>query len=141
MMKLRRLGVLAVAGLAGVGLVAMAPAVAADKKQAAAAEKPAGAPKYTNEEMMDKFHKGKEKSVFAIVTSGKGTPEQKHALVEGYEALAQNKPGKGDEAAWKKRVDAIVVAAKAVEKGGDAKSLTTLKNAANCKQCHDLHKE
>jgi hypothetical protein len=141
MTQLRRIGLLSLTALAGIGMVALAPASAADKKKAA--DKPAAgadAPKYTIEEAMEKMHKGKEKSVFAQVVGGKGSPEQKHLIVEGYESMLAQKPPKGDLEAWKKRVGTVLTAAKAVE-GGDAKAMASLKTAANCKQCHDLHKE
>lgn len=138
MTQLRRFGLLSLAALAGVAMVAHAPASAADKK---AADKPAGEPKYTIEEAMEKVHKGKDKAVFAQVVSGKGTPEQKHLIVEAYESMLAQKPPKGDLDAWKKRVGTVLTAAKAVDAGGDAKALASLKTAANCKECHNLHQD
>jgi hypothetical protein len=141
MIQLRRIGLLSLTALAGVGLVALAPASAADKKKPA--EKPAAgadAPKMTIEEVMEKIHKGKDKSVFAQVVAGKGTPEQLKSIIEGYEAMAAQKPPKGELEDWKKRTSAVLAAAKAVD-GGDKKALATLKTAANCKQCHELHQD
>ena len=136
MRQLRRIGLRAAAGLVGVGGVAGASLLAADKKDDGAA-----APKYTVEEVMEKAHKGKEKSMFSRVVAGKGSDEDKKLLVEYYEAMLANKPTKGDAAAWAKRNEAILVEAKKVQSTGDQKALAALKNAANCKACHDLHKE
>jgi hypothetical protein len=94
----------------------------------------------TVSDVMKRAFKGKEKSSFAQITAGKGTAEQKKQLVEYCEALAAAKPEKGDQADWNKRTGEMLAAAKKVA-GGDDKALATLKNAANCKGCHDLHKE
>ena len=143
MAQLRRIGLLSVAGLVGVGLVTGASLLAAEKKADKKAETPAagGAPKYTIEEVMEKAHKGKDKSMFSRVVAGKGSDEDKKNLVEYYEAMLANKPPKGEPADWAKRNEAILAAAKKVQSGNDQKNLAALKNAANCKQCHDLHKE
>jgi cytochrome c553 len=121
----------ALASLVGVGLVTGASLRAAEKKAeqpADKAEKSGGdatkggdaatgdAPKYTIEEVMEKAHKGKEKSMFSRVTAGKGSDEDKKNLVEYYEAMIANKPPKGDPAAWVKRNEAVLAAAK---KGAD----------------------
>ena len=151
MAQLRRIGLLSVAGLVGVGVVAGALLPAAEKAADKKAESPAGggggggggggAPKYTIEEVMEKAHKGKEKSMFSRVVAGKGSDEDKKHLVEYYEAMLANKPPKGEPADWAKRNEAILAAAKKVQSGDDQKNLAALKTAANCKQCHDVHKE
>ncbi len=137
MKQLRRIGLRAAVGLVGVGTVAGASLLAAEKK----ADGAAAAPKYTVEEVMEKAHKGKEKSMFSRVVGGKGSDEDKKNLVEYYEAMLANKPPKGEPADWAKRNESILAAAKKVQSGSDQKNLAALKNAANCKQCHDLHKE
>ena len=143
MAQFRRTGLLSVAGLVGVGVVTGASLLAAEKKTEKQADAPAagGAPKYTVEEVMEKAHKGKEKSMFSRVVGGKGSDDDKKNLVEYYEAMLANKPPKGEPADWAKRNEAILAAAKKVQTDGDQKNLAALKNAANCKQCHDLHKE
>ena len=131
-MKFRnRLGVFAAAGAMGASLLA-GHLYAADKAGAAAS--------LTVSDVMKRAFKGKEKSVFTQITAGKGTPEQLKQLVEYCEALAAAKTEKGDQADWNKRTTEMLAAARSVA-GGDKKALTTLKNAANCKGCHDLHKE
>ena len=95
-------------------------------------------PKYTIEEVMEKAHQGKP-SLFKQVVTGKADADQKKMLLEYYEALAQNKPEKGELADWKKRTSAMVKAAKdvAADKEGATKELA---KATNCKGCHQLHK-
>ena len=98
-------------------------------------------PKYTIEEVMEKAHKGKN-SLFAKVKSGKANAEQKKQLLDFYEALAKNpapKSDKGSPADWKKRTNALVVAAKDVvaDKEGATKELA---KAAICGKCHDIYK-
>jgi hypothetical protein len=139
MKRFGRIGLLALAGV-GVGVFGWASSSpAADK--GAAKEKDAAAGKWTIQEVMEKAHKGKEKSLFAQVVSGKASAEQKAQLVEYYEAMATDKPDKGDLADWKKRSGALLTAAKAVQTKSDAKSLATLKTAAECKSCHKLYKD
>jgi hypothetical protein len=90
------------------------------------------------EDVMKKLHKSKP-SLFTKVVDGKGSKEDNDLVVSLYEALAKDKPGKGDEKDWKERTDNLLAAAKGVaagEKGAGAK----LKAAADCKGCHSLHK-
>lgn len=97
------------------------------------------APKYDIGEIMEKAHKGKP-SLFKQVMEGKASDAQKKQLVEYYEELAKNKPEKGSEADWKKRTTALVSAAKQVA-NGNAAARQQLGRAANCKSCHQAHKE
>src|SRR5215469_8333462 len=83
-------------------------------------------PKYTIKEIMDMAHKdSKDKTVLSIYSkllASKDADEQKKLgaqLVDLYTILGQNKPAKGDPDGWKKRVDAVVVAAKDVADGKD----------------------
>ena len=46
------------------------------------------------------------------MAKGEASAEEKKQLVELYEALAANKPPKGDEASWKEKTAALVAAAK-----------------------------
>jgi hypothetical protein len=123
------------------GVVAIGGMVAVASVASFAADKPAGEAKYSIEEVMKKIHKPKKENVFSRVVDGKGSAEDKKLIVEYYEAMPLNKPPKGDQKDWEKRTQAILTAAKAVEKGGDAKAIATLKTAANCKECHDIHQE
>jgi hypothetical protein len=89
--------------------------------------------KYTIKEVMKNAHaKGKLRDK---VTSGMASDEEKKLLVEYYEALAANKPPKGDEASWKEKTAALLAAAKAAAAG----NVDALK-AVNCAECHKAHK-
>jgi hypothetical protein len=93
-------------------------------------------PKYTIKDVMKMAHPG---GLRAKVLSGKASAEEKEKLVELYTALSQNKPPKGEEAAWKERTAAIVAAAKAVAKGEEG-ALGKLEAATNCMACHRAHR-
>jgi hypothetical protein len=99
-------------------------------------------PKNSIKDVMKKAHKGKDKEsdpLCKVVVTGKGTADQKKALLGLYEDLAKNKPPKGDEASWKTKTDALVAAAKDVvagKEGGEKK----LKDAIDCMGCHKAHR-
>lgn len=97
------------------------------------------APKYDIGEIMEKAHRPKNKSLFDQVKKGTASAAQKKELLELYEDLAKNKPEKNAGAEWKKRTDALVMAAKDVvaDKPGATAALT---KAANCGNCHKAHK-
>lgn len=73
------------------------------------------------------------------VASGKADDAEKKALVENFEALAANKPPKGDADSWKEKTAALVEAAKAVAEGKEGAG-AKLNAAANCMACHKEHK-
>ena len=73
------------------------------------------------------------------VVGGTATAEEKKSLLECYEALAANKPPKGDEADWKTKTAALVAAAKDAVDGKDG-AADKLKAASNCMACHSAHK-
>ena len=94
-------------------------------------------PKYTIKEVMKAGHaKGKLKDK---VADGTATDEEKVALIAYYEALAANKPPKGDADAWKEKTTALVTAAKEAAEGKEGAG-ERLKAAANCAACHKDHK-
>jgi hypothetical protein len=73
------------------------------------------------------------------VADGQASEEETKKLLAMFEDLAKNKPKKGDADSWNTKTGALVAAAKlAVEK--DAGAGAKLKEAANCKACHDAHK-
>lgn len=93
------------------------------------------------EKIMEEAHEGGAKSLRGVVTSGKGTAEEAKKLLALYEDLAKNKAPKGDAAAWKKKNDAIVAAAKKVAaKHDDATLGKALFAATACAGCHKDHK-
>ncbi|QOV88101.1 hypothetical protein [Humisphaera borealis] len=120
------------------GLVVAAAVSVVTGTSLLAADKPAGAAKYSIEEAMKKLNKPKGNNIYTHVVSGKGTAEEKKMVVEYYESLALSKPEKGDLKEWQKMTAAMLAAAKAVEAKGDAASLAALKSTSNCKACHDI---
>ncbi|MDB5385673.1 MAG: hypothetical protein JWM11_1319 [Planctomycetaceae bacterium] len=94
-------------------------------------------PKYTIKDVMKEC---KPKGVIKKVLSGDSTDAEKKKVLELFEALAANKPSKGDAESWKKFNDPIVAAAKDVVDGKDG-AVATLKKAANCSDCHAEHKK
>ena len=120
------------------GLVVAAAVSVVTGTQLLAADKPAGDAKYSIEEAMKKLNKPKNNSIYSRVVAGKGSAEDKKAVVEYYESLALSKPEKGDLKEWQKMTSAMLAAAKAVEAKDDAKSLGELKTTSNCKACHDI---
>jgi hypothetical protein len=73
------------------------------------------------------------------VADGTATDEEKVALIAYYEALAANKPPKGDAEAWKEKTTALITAAKEAAEGKEGAG-EKLKAAANCAACHKDHK-
>jgi hypothetical protein len=93
-------------------------------------------PKYTIKEVMTEHKKGKLKDK---VIDGSASADDKKKLVAMYEAMAKNKPPKGDAESWKKLNDALIKASKEVEEGKDG-GVDALKKAVNCSACHKEHK-
>lgn len=78
-------------------------------------------------------------SIVARSTQGKATAEEKANLAAAVKKLADIKPPRGDEAAWKTKIAGLIAAADAV--ANDAPGANgMLKKAANCKACHKEHK-
>lgn len=93
-------------------------------------------PKHTIKEVMKTCMKG---GLCKKVADGKASEEEKKELVAQFEALAGNKPPKGDEAAWKEKTAALLAAAKDCAAGKDGAG-AALGKAANCMACHKDHK-
>ncbi len=87
------------------------------------------------EEIMKKgFKSTDEKSaLLKKVIDGTATAEEKTKLAQYIKKLVTLKPPEGDADSWKKKTQALV---SAMEKN----DLKALKNAANCKACHKVHK-
>jgi hypothetical protein len=98
----------------------------------------AAEPKYSISDVMKKAHKG-EGALIKKVTGGKGTKEDASQLLELYQALAANKPPRGEQADWDTRTAALIKAAESAVKG-DPGAADALKAAADCKACHTLHR-
>lgn len=96
-------------------------------------------PKYDIEEIMEKAHGGKAKSLFNQVKTGKASEEQQKQLLDLYKELAKNKPPKGDLKDWQKRTKAMVKAAEDVVNGKQG-ATQALGKAVQCGACHKAHK-
>ena len=92
----------------------------------------------TAKEVMTASNKGKD-SLWAKVTSGKGTDDDAKKLADLYEALSKAKAPQGDEKSWTSKTSALAAAAKdlAEKKPG---AMEKLKAAGECKACHSVHK-
>ena len=93
-------------------------------------------PKFTIKEVMKTNHKS---GLMKKAAEGKATEAELKTLVANYEALAANKPPKGDEAAWKEKTAALLAAAKDVAAGKEGAGAALMK-AYNCMACHSAHK-
>ena len=96
----------------------------------------ADAPKTTIKDVMKTAMKG---GLCKKCAGGQASDAEITQLVDLLEALAANKPPKGDDADWTSKTGDLLTAAKAVaahDKDGGAKLL----KAANCMACHDAHK-
>ena len=87
------------------------------------------------EEIMKKgFKSTKEKpALLKKVVDGTATVEEKTKLAEYIKKLVTLKPPEGDADSWKKKTQALNAAMM-------KNDLKALKNAANCKACHKVHK-
>jgi hypothetical protein len=99
----------------------------------------AAEPKWTTKEIMKKGHTPPKSSLAAKVIKKEGNAEDKKLLLEMYEALAQNKPAKGDDESWKTLTSALIDAAKGVVEGKEGAE-EKLNEAVNCGNCHKAHK-
>lgn len=113
---------IAVSGL----IVALALVFAFGASDVSSQEKP----KYKIAEVMAKAMKG---GLCSKVAQGKADEDEKKTLIELFTALHANTPPKGEAASWKEKTSALLEAAK---KGDGA----ALKKAANCAECHKVHK-
>ncbi|MFN6104289.1 MAG: hypothetical protein ACK5TO_02965 [Planctomycetaceae bacterium] len=87
-------------------------------------------PKYTTKQVMKFF---KEEKLNEKFLKGEISKEETQKLVDGFTAMGQQKPPKGDEKAWKEKTDALLKATKDGNKEAFGK-------AVNCGACHGMHK-
>ncbi|GIW89144.1 MAG: hypothetical protein KatS3mg108_3468 [Isosphaeraceae bacterium] len=73
------------------------------------------------------------------VASGQASAEQQRELVRLMEALAANKPPRGEASSWESKTAALIDASRGVLEG-KPDAAEALKRAINCKACHDAHK-
>jgi hypothetical protein len=89
-------------------------------------------------DIMTSVMKG-ETSLYNRVAKGKGTDADAARLATALKGLEGTKAPKGDQAAWERKVTALVKAADSVG-SGNRQGLMALQNAGNCKACHSGHK-
>jgi hypothetical protein len=73
------------------------------------------------------------------IIAGNATREDKEKLLDLYLSLLENKPPKGEDAAWHAKAGAVVAAAAKVVVGREG-AVEELKTATNCAACHKEHK-
>jgi hypothetical protein len=73
------------------------------------------------------------------VASGQADDGQKKELVKLFHDLAGATPPKGDPASWKAKTGALVAAAESAAAGNPGAG-ARLKQAADCKGCHSVHR-
>ena len=89
-------------------------------------------------EGMKEFHKG-DTALIKKVLAGEGSEEELKKIQAFYKKMSAEKPPLGDEASWKEKTIALSKAADAVL-AKDPNGIALLKEAANCKACHSVHK-
>ena len=91
----------------------------------------------TIKDVMAEGHKGKP-ALCGLASQGKASKADMDKLVALYEDLGKNKPSKGDEAAWKKKCEALLAAAKKLAADpADKAAVKAYADAVNCKACHN----
>ena len=79
-------------------------------------------------------------SLYNKVATGKGTDADAQKLANCVKGLQGTKPPRGDQAAWDRKVAALIKAADSVA-NGNKQGLPALQNAGACKACHSAHKK
>jgi hypothetical protein len=74
------------------------------------------------------------------IVKGTATPDEVKTLLADYKLMLTLEPPKGTVASWKGRVNKVIVALTAIDKG-DAAGVPKFKAAVSCKSCHEAHKE
>ena len=120
-----RIGVLM---LMVIGLVTVQPAGAAPKAPAE--------PANTIKDVMKKAHKD---GLLKKVTDNQATDEEKKQLLDLYIDMLEGTPKKGEKGDWVMAAGRSVVAASKVVVGREG-AIDELKEATNCKACHDPFK-
>ena len=79
-------------------------------------------------------------SLYSKVTKHKGTDADAQKLAKCVKNLEGTKPPRGDQAAWDRKVAALIKAAEAVA-NGNKQAVSQLINAGACKACHSAHRK
>ncbi len=124
-MKLARI---LIATLAVFGSVSLVGVVLADHHE--------GKPKHTTKEVMKQAHKD---GLLKKVVAGEASQEEKLLLLDLYVSLIENEPPKGSMDSWQALAGRSALAAAKVAVGREGATVE-LKEATNCKACHEVHK-
>ena len=92
--------------------------------------------------IMKKAFKGSRQkpSIVQKAAQGKASQDELKSLLGYTQDLTKTKPPKGEQSDWDERTSKLVKAVEALNKG-EKSAGGDLKAAANCKECHKLHKE
>lgn len=91
-------------------------------------------------DIMVEGHKGSP-ALCAKASKGMASKDDIKVLVALYTDLGMNKPSKGDADSWKQKCDALLAAAKGLEKDPtDKAAIKAYAAAVNCAGCHKAHK-
>lgn len=129
MKRARYAGIVGGAFIAAGGVGFAVSVVAAD-------DAPKSEIKYSLEDVMKQGMKG---GLVAKVASGQASKEVKETFLHMVQDMAKQEPHKGDAESWK-ALNAELVAAAEDAIAGKPTAGSRLKQAANCKACHELHK-
>ena len=98
----------------------------------AAVPPPGPAGEYTIKEIMQQGFKA-DGNLKDLILDGEASEEQKAKFVDYVENLAKYQVRKGKQEDFEKRIGTLIKAARGTD-------LAALKNAVNCKTCHEPHK-
>ena len=78
-------------------------------------------------------------SILKKATDGTATKDELTTLLGYAKDLQKAKPPQGEQKSWDAKTASLVTATEGLIKG-DASAAASMKSAANCKECHKLHK-
>ena len=92
---------------------------------------------YSIKQVMRKAH---TQGLMKRVANDEAMAKEKKLLVDLYRALRENTPPKGSRASWRRKTDALLDAARAAA-ADDPVAGQMLTDAADCRACHDVHRD
>ena len=96
------------------------------------------APKVSTKDVMAQAHKPPV-NLLKKVATGNASAAEKAELLTLYQALAANKPPRGEQESWTEKTGLLVEAAKAAV-AGTPDAAGQLTKASDCMGCHNAHK-
>jgi len=98
-----------------------------------------GEKKISLSEIMENGFKGNG-SIVKKIENNEATEEDIETLAGYIAAMHDDRPPMGDADSWVEKTTALVAAISAVKEGQED-AAAVFKAAANCKACHDVHRE